>query len=119
MVVTGLNRREIGALVFPTQAVRSLVDLPADAPMADVLKQRAVLQKFHSLVVDLSLTATGSANRVTRLLLLADPPSIDLGEVTDKGSINQRAVLQHRDELVQALYDTTTQHIVIQPDSRL
>ena len=119
VVITGLNRREVGALVFPTQAVRSLVDLPADAPMADVLKQRAVLQKFQSLVVDLSLTATGSANRVTRLLLLAEPPSIDLGEVTDKGSINQRAVLQHRDDLVQALYDTTTQHTVIQPGTNL
>ena len=115
VVITGLNRREVGALVFPTQAVRSLVDLSADAPLADVLKQRAVLQKFHSLVTDLSLTATGSANRVTRLLLLAEPPSIDLGEVTDKGSINQRAVLQHRDDLVQALYETTPGHTVIQP----
>ena len=119
VVITGLNRHEVGALVFPTQAVRSLVDLPADAPMADVLKQRAVLQKFQSLVTDLSLTATGSANRVTRLLLLAEPPSIDLGEVTDKGSINQRAVLKHRDSLVQALYETTPDHIVIQPGTDL
>jgi feruloyl-CoA synthase len=119
VVITGLNRHEVGALVFPTQAVRSLVDLPADAPMADVLKQRAVLQKFHSLVTDLSLTATGSANRVTRLLLLAEPPSIDLGEVTDKGSINQRAVLKHREALVQALYEPTPEHTVIRPDTRL
>ncbi len=119
VVITGLNRHEVGALVFPTQAVRSLVDLPTDAPMADVLKQHAVLQKFQSLVTDLSLTATGSANRVTRLLLLADPPSIDLGEVTDKGSINQRAVLTHRDSLVQALYDTTTDHTVIRPGTNL
>lgn len=115
VVITGLDRTEIGALVFPTPAVRTLVDLPPDAPLAEVLRQRPVLQKFHSLVTDLSLTATGSANRVARLLLMAEPPSIDLGEVTDKGSINQRAVLQHRDELVRALYDESPGHIVIKP----
>lgn len=119
MVITGLNRHEVGALVFPTQAVRSLVDLPPDAPFETVLKQHAVLQKFQSLVTDLSLTATGSANRVTRLMLMAVPPSIDLGEVTDKGSINQRAVLKARDDLVQALYDETPGHIVIKPGVNL
>jgi feruloyl-CoA synthase len=41
---------------------------------------------------------------VARLHVLAEPPSIDKGEVTDKGSINQRAVLAHRDALVEALY---------------
>ena len=119
VVVTGLNRKEVGALIFPTPAVRTLVDLPADAPMSEVLKQRAVLQKFQSLVTDLSLTATGSANRVARLMLLADPPSIDKGEITDKGSINQRAVLKERDALVQALYDETPGHIVIKPGTNL
>ncbi|HOB66890.1 feruloyl-CoA synthase [Ottowia sp.] len=119
VVITGLNRKEVGALIFPTPAVRSLVDLPADAPMSEVLKQHAVLQKFQSLVTDLSLTATGSANRVARLMLLAEPPSIDKGEVTDKGSINQRAVLKERDALVQALYDETPGNIVIKPGVNL
>lgn len=119
VVITGLDRTEVGALVFPTQAVRSLAELPPDAPMDEVLKAPAVLKKFQSLVTDLSLTATGSANRVTRLMLMAEPPSIDLGEVTDKGSINQRAVLQHRDALVQALYDETPGHIVIKPGVNL
>ena len=119
VVITGLNRKEIGALVFTTPAVRTLVDLPADAPLAEVLAQHAVLQKFQSLVTDLSLTATGSANRVARLMLMAEPPSIDLGEVTDKGSINQRAVLKARDALVQALYDETPGHVVIKPGTNL
>lgn len=115
VVITGLNRHAVGALVFVTPAVRSLTDLPPEAPLAEVLRHPAVLQKFQSLVTDLSLTAIGSANRVARLMLMAEPPSIDLGEITDKGSINQRAVLQHRDALVQALYDETPGHIVIQP----
>ena len=115
VVLTGLNRSEIGALVFPTPAVRSLAGLPADAPLAEVLRHPAVRARFQSLVTDLSLTATGSANRVARLLLLAEPPSIDKGEVTDKGSINQRAVLKERDALVQALYDETPGVDVIKP----
>ncbi|MFT3776676.1 MAG: feruloyl-CoA synthase [Ottowia sp.] len=119
VVVTGLNRKEVGALVFPTPAVRTLTDLPPDAPMAGVLAHPAVLRKFQSLVTDLSLSATGSANRVARLMLMEGPPSIDLGEVTDKGSINQRAVLQHRDHLVQALYDETPGHVVIKPGTDL
>ena len=119
VVVTGLDRKEVGALVFTTPAVRSLTDLPADAPLADVLTHHAVLQKFQSLVTDLSLTATGSANRVTRLMLMAEPPSIDKGEITDKGSINQRAVLKERAALVRALYDETPGHIVIKPGVNL
>ena len=51
-----------------------------------------------------SAEGTGSANRVARALLLEEPPHIDRGEVTDKGSINQRAVLAHRADLVERLY---------------
>lgn len=116
VVITGLDRTEVGALVFPTPAVRTLATgLPPDAPLAEVLRHPAVVARFHSLVVDLSLTATGSANRVTRLVLLSDPPSIDKGEVTDKGSINQRAVLHERAALVQAMYDEAPGVLVIKP----
>ena len=52
----------------------------------------------------LAQTATGSAGRIARLCLLAEPPALDRGEVTDKGSINQRAVLLHRADTVQALH---------------
>ena len=119
VVITGLDRKEVGALVFPTPAVRTLTDLPADAPLAEVLKHPSVLKKLQSLVTDLSLTATGSANRVARLMLLSEPPSIDKGEITDKGSINQRAVLKERDALVKALYDETPGHTVIRPGTDL
>ena len=119
VVITGLDRKEVGALVFPTPAVRTLTGLPADAPLAEVLKHPSVLRKFQSLVTDLSLTATGSANRVARLMLLSEPPSIDKGEITDKGSINQRAVLKERDALVKALYDETPGHTVIRPGTDL
>ena len=105
VVVTGLNLKEVGAMVFPAAAVRGLAGLAADAPLADVLASPAVLAHFQTVVNALAETATGSASRVARLCLLAAPPSIDLSEITDKGSINQRAVLKHRDDIVNALHE--------------
>jgi feruloyl-CoA synthase len=103
-VLTGINLKEVGAMIFPTPAVRSLCDLPAGAPLADVLASPAVLAKFQAVVNELSQTATGSANRIARLCLLSEPPTIDKGEITDKGSINQRSVLAHRADMVAALH---------------
>ena len=106
-VLTGINLKEVGALIFPTAAVRQLAGLPADAPLKQVLESAPVQAHFQNVVNELARNATGSANRIARLHLMHEPPSIDKGEVTDKGSINQRAVLKHRDALVQALHDGT------------
>jgi len=104
-VITGLNRNEVGALIFPTPKVRQLAQMPDDAPLAQVLESAPVQSHFQQVADRLAAQATGSANRVARLHLMHEPPSIDKGEVTDKGSINQRAVLKHRDALVQAFHD--------------
>ena len=111
-VLTGINLKEVGAMIFPTAAVRSLSGLESDAPMAEVLASAPVLTHFQNLLDDLAMASTGSANRIARLILLDQPASIDKGEVTDKGSINQRAVLQHRDVLVEALHDDNVLHIL-------
>ena len=107
-VITGLNLGEAGALIFPRadecRRLASLAGLPADAPMASVLKHPAVVDFFQRMADRLMQQSTGSANRVARLHLMAEPPSIDKGEITDKGSINQRAVLAHRAALVEALH---------------
>jgi len=104
-VITGINRAEIGALVFPTPAVRALAGLPADAPWPQVLAHPAVRARFQALADALAADATGSASRVARLLVLDQPPSSDKGEITDKGTINQAAVLRHRAALVEALHE--------------
>ena len=106
-VITGLNLKEVGALVFPAPAVRQLAGLPADATMQQVLQSAPVQAQFQKVVDALAAGSTGSASRVARLHLMHEPPSIDKGEVTDKGSINQRAVLKHRDALVNALHRGT------------
>ena len=114
VVLTGINLKEVGAMVFPTAAVRDLSGLDASAPMADVLASAPVLAQFQGLLDELARSATGSANRIARLCLLAEPPTIDRGEVTDKGSINQRAVLAQRAQTVQALHDDTL-HTILKP----
>ena len=50
---------------------------------------------------------------MARALLVSEPPSIDKGEITDKGSVNQRAVLKHREALVAALHDGTAPGILL------
>ena len=106
-VITGLNLHEVGALIFPTPAVRQLAGLPSSAPMEDVLESAPVQAQFQKVLDQLASHGGGSASRVALLHLMHEPPSIDKGEVTDKGSINQRAVLKHRDALVNALHGGT------------
>ena len=114
-VITGLNMHEVGAMIFPTAAVRGLSGLGAEATMAEVLASEPVVAHFQHVLNGLTQTATGSASRVARMVLLSEPPSIDKGEVTDKGSINQRAVLKHRDALVKTMHDGSA--AVIKPSA--
>ncbi len=114
VVLTGINLKEVGAMVFPTPAVRALSGMAADAPLADVLSSEAVLAHFQKVLNELSKTSTGSANRIARMCLLSEPPTIDKGEITDKGSINQRAVLSHRADTVAALHEERL-HFILKP----
>ena len=113
-VLTGINLKEVGAMVFPTPAVRALSGLGAEASLADVLASAPVIAHFQTVVDALAQSATGSANRIARLCLLSEAPTIDRGEITDKGSINQRAVLAHRADTVAALHDGRL-HTIIKP----
>ena len=104
-VVAGINRNEIGLLIFPRlDACRALAGAAPNTPTLDVLAAPKVRAFFQQLADELFRSGTGSATRVARCLVLVDPPSIDRGEITDKGSINQRAVLTHRDALVEHLF---------------
>jgi feruloyl-CoA synthase len=106
VVIAGPDRDDVTALVFPElEACRKLAPgLAADAPAAEVLGDARVRREFAALLEALAKSSTGSSNCVCRAILLAEPPSLDIGEMTDKGSINQRAVLNHRAALVEELY---------------
>jgi feruloyl-CoA synthase len=111
-VITGINRNEVGALLFLLPRVREISGLDANASWQAVLECEAVQKHFRQVCAELKLSATGSASRVEKITLLTEPPSIDAGEITDKGSINQRAVLKHRASLVEQLHDGTLAFII-------
>jgi feruloyl-CoA synthase len=89
-VITGHDRSEIGALVFLSPAAKDL----------DAAALRARLQAALAGLA----TEGGSSMHPGRLLVLGEPPSIDANEITDKGYINQRAVLERRALLIEKLY---------------
>jgi feruloyl-CoA synthase len=108
VVIAGHDRDFAAALVFPNLArCRELASgTSPDAPASDVLRHPAVVARFQSVFDDLARQATGSSTFVSRAVLLDVPPSLDAREITDKGSINQKAVLRHRAALVDDIYST-------------
>jgi feruloyl-CoA synthase len=106
VVITGHDRDALGVLVFPNLAAcRGLCPEPSEhAPASVVLAHPAVRARFQEALDRVAAEATGSATRISRAIVLEAPPSIDSSEITDKGSINQRAVLNHRAAMVEALY---------------
>ena len=105
-VITGHGRAEPGALLFLNPiAARSLCpDAPADASPAWFAAQAAVRAKVAAGLARLAAEAAGSSMHPARALVLAEPASIDANEITDKGYINQRAVLDRRAVLVERLH---------------
>ncbi len=101
VVVTGHDREEIGLLVFPGPAAQAMAPEEQERRLRDGL---------------LALRAQGggsSSMSPTRALLLAEPPSADAGEITDKGYVNQRAVLARRASAVLALYAPVSDERVV------
>jgi feruloyl-CoA synthase len=108
VVISGINRDEVSALVVLDSDGCRLINptLPPDdlgAMAADPLIRAAFGERMTKFLE----SSTGSSTRITRAILLDTPLSIDRGEVTDKGSINQRAVLDHRSSLIDELYSPT------------
>ncbi len=101
VVIAGADRNEVGALIFAdADACRTL----CAGSTADLTQEAGVLKEFGARLSAFARTSTGSSSCVARAILLLEPPSIDSGEMTDKGSINQRAVLTRRADAVADLY---------------
>jgi feruloyl-CoA synthase len=96
-VITGHDRAEVGALVFLSPATKDM------SQAALVSRLSAVLKKLAE--------EGGSSMHPRRLLIMHEPPSIDANEITDKGYLNQRAVLERRAALVEKLYSNSPEVI--------
>ncbi|WP_226576950.1 feruloyl-CoA synthase [Acuticoccus sediminis] len=104
-VIAGEDRDRVAALMIPhVPALAALVPGGPGMSRTGLLAHPAVRAAVAERLTRLAAEATGSATRVARAIFLDDDLSFDRGEVTDKGSINQRAVLRHRADLVAALY---------------
>ena len=114
IVITGHDRDEIGFLIFPSLAgCRSLCpDLNNDLSLTELLLDDRVRAAVRTGMQELKKQGGGSSTYATCALLMEEPPSIDAGEITDKGYLNQRAVLERRHELVEEIYAKT--HRVIE-----
>jgi len=114
VVITGHDRECAGALVFPNLAMcRELAGVSDDTPARDVVTAPPVVQKFQDILAGLARESTGSSTFVARAILLDELPSLDAREITDKGSLNQKAILQHRAALVDEIYATPASPRVI------
>jgi feruloyl-CoA synthase len=105
-VITGHDRNFLGMMIVPNlESCRPLAaGLPSKASSAEVLLHPAVRATFSELLESFAAQATGNSNRVERLVLLEEPPSLDAGEITDKGSLNQRVIIDRRAELVRQIH---------------
>jgi feruloyl-CoA synthase len=113
-VFAGPDRDFIAVLVFPDiEACRKVAGLNAEAKPDAIVADAKVRATFADVLRKLAVMSSGSSTRVERALLMAEPPSMDKGEATDKGSINQRAVLKNRAALVDELYATPLSSCVI------
>jgi feruloyl-CoA synthase len=116
-VLTAPGADFVGALIFPNISnCRELVQGADDHVVKDLLMHSRVRCRFQSSLKDFAGRSTGSSTRILRAILLEDCPCMDRGEVTDKGSINQKAVLSNRAALVRKLYETQPPPEVIQID---
>jgi feruloyl-CoA synthase len=113
-VIAGHDADFVSALVFPDlDACRRLAGLGGDLGPAQIIGDATVRRAFAERLDELASSATSSSNRVARLVLLAESASIDSGEMTDKGSLNQHAVLARRAALVCDLYaDEPPAHVL-------
>ncbi len=117
VVVTGHDQEDVGLLVFLSEAAcrRMCPELPTEASLSALSVDPRVRSRVAGALTKLVAESTGSSNRPTRALILDEPPSIDANEITDKGYINQRAVLTRRSSSVARLYAKVLHPQVILP----
>lgn len=105
VVLAGLDKEYIGAILFlNADACRKLTNLSPEISNREAFLHIEVEKFIHNWLMEFNKTSTGSSTVIKKYIIALDPPSIDLGEITDKGSLNQRAVLKHRADLVNEMY---------------
>lgn len=105
VVLAGLDKEYIGAILFlNADACRELANLGSEISNEEAYLNVAVETFLNDWLAEFNITSNGSSTKIKKYVIAIEAPSIDLGEITDKGSLNQRAVLKHRTHLVNEMY---------------
>ncbi len=104
-VVAGHDRDQVGLLIFPNlEGCRTLCQEGLQAAATELLGRPEIVAHLRRGLGEYNRRHPGNSQRIARILLLTEPPKIDANEITDKGYINQRAVLERRAEWVTRLF---------------
>ncbi len=106
VIIAGSGRSFVSALVFPDVGKCRALDagLPAGATVAEVLASPRVIQRFQQMLDVLAASGTGTAHRIVRVSVEADPATLDTGEMTAKSALSASAVLRRRTAAVDKLF---------------
>jgi feruloyl-CoA synthase len=114
IVICGENQAYIGAMAWLNVDVAKKVANRPDATREELNVDPTVTALVKEKILAYNTVNSGQSNRIKRILLLDEPPSIDKNEITDKGSINQRGVQRNRPELVASLFKVDAPSYVLE-----
>jgi feruloyl-CoA synthase len=113
VVVAGADRKDVRILIFPDWEVcATAAGLDRAANPAQIASHPTVRAMFHERVAKLYAAGTGSSNRIVAALLVEVPPSSAAGELTEKGTVNSRALQRNRPELLDALFGDRDERVL-------
>ena len=115
-VITGHDREALGLLIFPNVAGCRMLcrNLKEEVSLAELIQMGNVQDSLKAAIKNYNMDNPASSTRISRALMMEEPPSIDAGEITDKGYLNQRAVLARRADLIDKLYSEDQSVIIFE-----
>jgi feruloyl-CoA synthase len=113
VVIVGMDRTDVRLLVFPDWEVcAATAGLDRAAPPGRIASNQALRAELQERLKKLAAAATGSSNRIVAAVLVEVPPSHAAGELTEKGTVNSRALQRNRPELLEILYDERDERVL-------
>jgi len=113
VVVTGADRKDVRILIFPDwEECASAAGLDRSSTPAQIASNQTLRARFLERLSKLHAAGTGSSNSIVAALLVEVPPSSAAGELTEKGTVNARALQRNRPELLDALFGDVDERVL-------
>jgi feruloyl-CoA synthase len=113
VVVVGADRNDVRILIFPDwELCAAAAGVDRAAPPAQIATNKALRAALQERLEQLAATGTGNSNRIVAALLVESPPSHAAGELTEKGTVNSRALQRNRPELLDILFDERDERVL-------